>query len=157
MAYRSQEVVTMDGQILRCPSCGQANRIPPLGTGKKPVCGKCGAALTGQTNGPPIVVSDADFARSIDRGKYVVDFWAAWCGPCRMIGPVIEQLARERTDVRFAKLNVDENPQTAAFFQVQGIPLLIFFKDGHEQGRVVGAVPRPQIEAAIQKYLGQDA
>lgn len=147
----------MDGQILRCPSCGQANRIPPLGTGKKPVCGKCGAALTGQTNGHPIALSDADFARSIDRGKYVVDFWAPWCGPCRMIGPVIEQMARERTDVRFAKLNVDENPQTAAFFQVQGIPLLIFFKDGHEQGRVVGAVPRPQIEAAIQKYLGQDA
>jgi len=157
MAYRSQEVVTMDGQILRCPSCGQANRIPPLGAGKKPVCGKCGAALTGQADGHPIALSDADFARSIDRGKYVVDFWAAWCGPCRMIGPVIEQLARERTDVRFAKLNVDENPQTAAFFQVQGIPLLIFFKGGHEQGRLVGAVPRPQIEAAIQKYLGQDA
>ena len=147
----------MDGQILRCPSCGQANKVPELGTGKKAVCGKCGAELRGGGGGHPIDLRDADFARSIDKGKYVVDFWAAWCGPCRMIGPVIEQLAKERTDVRFAKLNVDENPQTAAFFKVQGIPLLIFFKDGHETGRLVGAVPRPHIEAAIQKYLGQDA
>ncbi|HEX9160871.1 MAG TPA: thioredoxin [Thermoanaerobaculia bacterium] len=128
--------------------------MPPLGSGKKAVCGKCGAELEAAGDDHPIELSDADFARSIDRGNYVVDFWASWCGPCRMIAPVIEQLARERTDVRFAKLNVDENPQTSAFFGVQGIPLLIFFKDGHEQGRVVGAVPRPTIEAAIQQYLG---
>ena len=146
----------MDGQILRCPSCGQANKVPALATGKKAVCGKCGAELAGgSAGGHPVNLSDADFARTIDKGRYVVDFWAAWCGPCRIIGPVIEQLATERTDIRFAKLNVDENPQTAAFFKVQGIPLLIFFKDGHEEGRVVGAVPRPQIEAAIHKYLGQ--
>jgi thioredoxin len=147
----------MDGQTLRCPSCGQANKVPPLGTGKKAVCGKCGTELSGGATGHPIELHDADFARSIDRGKHVVDFWAAWCGPCRMIAPVIEQMAKERTDVRFAKLNVDENPQTAAFFNVQGIPLLIFFKDGHEEGRVTGAVPRAQIEAAIQKYLGRDS
>lgn len=146
----------MDSQILRCPSCGQANRVPALGTGKKAVCGKCGAELVaGREGGHPIDLSDANFARSIDKGRYVVDFWAAWCGPCRIIGPLIEQLAKERTDVRFAKLNVDENPQTAAFFKVQGIPLLIFFKDGHEEGRLVGAVPRPHIEAAIRKYLGE--
>ncbi len=84
----------------------------------------------------------------------VVDFWAAWCGPCRMIGPLIEELASERHDVRFAKLNVDENPRTSGAFHVQGIPLLVFFKDGVERGRVVGAVPRPQIEAAIRQYLG---
>lgn len=84
----------------------------------------------------------------------MVDFWAAWCGPCRMIAPIVEELAATRSDVRFAKLNVDENPRTAAAFQVQGIPLLIFFKAGKEQGRVVGAVPRSQIEAAITRFLG---
>jgi thioredoxin 1 len=83
----------------------------------------------------------------------VVDFWAAWCGPCRMIAPIIDELAAERTDVTFAKLNVDENRQTSGQYNVNGIPLLIFFRNGVEMGRVVGAVPRTQIEAAIQRYL----
>ena len=127
--------------------------MPELESGKKAVCGKCGAELHAASNGHPVELSDNDFARSIDKGRFVVDFWAAWCGPCRMIAPVIEDLARDRTDVQFAKLNVDENPQTSAYFKVQGIPLLIFFKDGREQGRVVGAVPRAHIESAIRQYL----
>ena len=71
-----------------------------------------------------------------------------------MIAPILEQLASERRDVRFAKLNVDENPRTAAQFHVQGIPLLVMFDNGVERGRVVGAVPKGQIEAAIRQYLG---
>jgi thioredoxin len=144
----------MDGQVVRCPSCGQANKVLPLESGKKAKCGKCGSDLAARAHdGHPVVLSDADFAKSIGQGKVVVDFWAAWCGPCRMIAPVIEQLAKERQDVHFAKLNVDQNPATAAQFRVQGIPLLIFFKDGQEKGRVTGAVPRQDIEAAIQQYL----
>lgn len=119
------------------------------------MCGKCGKELSSADGGGhPVELSDADFARGIQSGSTVVDFWAAWCGPCRMIAPVIEQLATERSDIRFAKLNVDENPRTSAAFGVQGIPLLIFFKDGQERGRVVGAVPRAKIEQAIQQYLG---
>ena len=146
----------MDGEILRCRFCGQANRVPPLGSGKKAVCGKCGKELAAaDSGGHPVELTDGDFSTRIQSGgKYVVDFWAAWCGPCRMIAPVIEQLAAERSDIRFAKLNVDENPRTSAAFGVQGIPLLIFFKDGQERGRVVGAVPRAKIEQAIQQYLG---
>jgi thioredoxin 2 len=144
----------MDGQVVRCPSCGQANRVPPVGSGQKAVCGKCKAPLEAHgKGGHPIVITDATFANTIRNGSYVVDFWAAWCGPCRMIGPIIDELAAERSDVTFAKLNVDENPRTASQFGVQGIPLLIFFKNGAEAGRVVGAVPRGQIEAAIQRYL----
>ncbi len=143
----------MDGQVIRCASCGQANRVPALEDGKKAVCGKCGAELSAGS-GAPIELTDQNFARTIDKGRFVVDFWAAWCGPCRMIAPVIEALAAERTDITFAKLDVDQNPQTAAFFRVQGIPLLIFFKDGKEEGRVTGAVPRPAIESAISQYLG---
>ncbi len=143
----------MDGQVVRCPSCGQVNKVPSLESGKKAKCGKCGIDLAAGADGHPVELSDADFAKGIGQGKYVVDFWAAWCGPCRMIAPVIEQLAKERQDVHFAKLNVDQNPATAAQFRVQGIPLLIFFKDGQEKGRVTGAVPRQNIEAAIQQYL----
>jgi thioredoxin len=153
MAHRSQQSAGMDGQLIRC-GCGQANRVPPLESGKKAKCGKCGADLEAVAHdGHPVELTDADFAKSIGQGKYVVDFWAAWCGPCRTIAPLIEQLASERQDVRFGKLNVDYNRATAAQFRVQGIPLLIFFKDGQEMGRVVGAVPRQTIESAIQQYL----
>ena len=138
--------------IVRCPSCGQANRVPDLGSGQAAVCGKCKTPLT--ADGHPVALIDSNFRDAIARGSAVVDFWAAWCGPCRMIAPVIEQLASERRDIRFAKVNVDENPQTSVQFGVHGIPLLVFFKDGVERGRVVGAVPKGQIEAAIRQYLG---
>jgi thioredoxin 1 len=105
--------------------------------------------------GKPVEVTDADFRQTVSAGKWVVDFWAAWCGPCRTIAPILDELAAESTDVRFAKLNVDQNPRTAAAFRVQGIPLLVFFRDGVETGRVTGAVPRTQIEAAIAGYLGR--
>jgi len=140
--------------VVRCPSCGQANRVPPLGSGKKAVCGKCRAALDGDGGHEVVTLTDASFKPAVASGRFVVDFWAAWCGPCRIIAPVIEQLASERTDVRFGKLNIDENGRTAEAFGVQSIPLLVFFRDGKEAGRLVGAVPRGQIEAAIQRYLG---
>ena len=139
----------MEGQVVRCPSCGQANRVPSIADGKKAVCGKCATPLPSR----PVTLTDANFQSTIGQGRFVVDFWAAWCGPCRTVGPVIDALAAERSDVRFGKLNVDENPRTAAGFGVQGIPLLVFFRDGREAGRVVGAVPKAQIEAAIARYL----
>lgn len=142
-------------EVIRCPSCGQANRVPDVTAGQTAICGRCKTPLGRKAaGGHPIELSDANFAETIGDGRpTVVDFWAAWCGPCRMIAPIIEDLAASRADVRFAKLNVDENSQTSARFGVQGIPLLVFFKDGSERGRVVGAVPRGQIEAAITQYL----
>jgi thioredoxin 2 len=145
----------MAKQVIRCPSCGQANAVPDLDSGKKAVCGKCKSPLeSGNGGGHPIDVTDADFQKTIATGRSVVDFWAGWCGPCRMIAPVIEELSRERKDIRFAKLNVDENPRTSAAFSVRGIPLLVFFRDGKETGRLTGAVPKPKIEEAIRQYLG---
>lgn len=141
----------MDGNIVRCSSCGQANRIPALSGGKQAVCGRCKTVLTA---GGPVQLTDANFAETVSKAPFVVDFWAAWCGPCRILGPVIDALAAERTDVRFGKLNVDENPRTAASFGVQGIPLLVFLRNGAEAGRLVGAVPKGQIEAAITRFLG---
>jgi len=136
--------------VIRCPSCGQANRIPALESGKTAVCGKCKTPLTAH----PVTLTDATFRQVIGDGEpTIVDFWAAWCGPCRMIAPILDALAAERHDIRIAKLNVDENSRTSAAFGVQGIPLLVFFKDGVERGRVVGAVRRGQIEAAINQYF----
>jgi thioredoxin 2 len=144
----------MASDIVPCPSCGTANRVPPLGSGKAAVCGKCRTPLTGAAGGGhPIDLTDASFDAAIANGKVVVDFWAPWCGPCRTIAPVLEQLAAERTDVRFRKLNVDQNGNTAARFRAQSIPLLVFFSGGQERGRLVGAHPRPNIEAAIRQYL----
>jgi thioredoxin 2 len=142
----------MDGQVVRCGSCGQANRVPAIGSGKKAVCGKCGADLSAQRT--PVDLTDATFDKEVEAGPMVVDFWAGWCGPCHMLAPVVAQLAAERTDVRFGKLNVDENPRTSSRFNVQSIPLLVFFKDGQERGRVVGVVPRGRIEQAITQFLG---
>jgi thioredoxin 1 len=102
----------------------------------------------------PVDVTDATFQSTIASGRTIVDFWAPWCGPCRQVGPVLEQIAREQSAVRVAKLNVDENQRTAAAFGVQSIPLLVFFRDGRETGRLVGAHPKPNIEAAIRQYLG---
>jgi thioredoxin len=140
--------------VIRCASCGQANRVPDLGAGKKAVCAKCKAPLDGDATAHPVTLTDAAFQAATSTGAWVVDFWAAWCGPCRTIAPVIEQLAAERRNVRFGKLNVDENPRTAAAFKVQGIPLLVFIRDGAEVGRLVGAVPKPQIEAELARRFG---
>lgn len=139
--------------VVRCPKCGQANRVPPLDSGKAAVCGRCKTPLA-PGDGHPLTLTDDNFREQIAVPAAVVDFWAAWCGPCRMIAPIVEQLAAEHRHIRFGKLNVDENPRTAAHFSVQGIPLLVFFRNGVESGRVVGAVPRGQIESAIRQYLG---
>jgi len=144
--------------IIICPSCGQANRVPDqLGSGAKAVCGKCKAELVageGLGDGHPITLSDAGFAGQIASGKWLVDFWAPWCGPCRMIAPVLDEIATQRSDVHIGKLNVDENQRTAVQYRAMSIPLLVFFQNGVEKGRVVGAVPKGHIEAAIRQYLG---
>lgn len=140
----------MESEITNCPSCGKPNRLPADARGKTVVCGSCKAPLTSG----PVELTDGNFQATISKGSHLVDFWAAWCGPCRMIAPVLEEIARDRKDLTVGKLNVDDNPKTAGQFKVQGIPLLVFIKDGKETGRVVGAVPKQQIEAAIRQYLG---
>ena len=108
-----------------------------------------------EMTGKVVHVSDSNFDEFIQRSPVVVvDFWAEWCMPCRMIAPIIEDLAREYAGkVLFGKLNVDENPETAERFQVFSIPTLVIFKDGREIERIVGYTPKNRIEAVLERYL----
>jgi thioredoxin 1 len=102
----------------------------------------------------PIHLSDGNFKEAIKNNRLVlVDFYADWCHPCQMIAPEIEALASSLQDVVVAKLNVDENQQTAREYGVMSIPTLILFKDGKEVERIIGAVPRSSIEEKIKPYL----
>src|SRR5256886_10569194 len=106
--------------------------------------------------GKPIMLSDATFSSEISKYPLmVVDFWAAWCGPCRMVAPIVEQLAKEYSGrVAFGKLNIDENPLTSGEFQVQSIPTLLIFRDGQPVDGIIGAVPKYQIESKLKAQLG---
>jgi thioredoxin 2 len=143
-----------DPQLIRCPSCGATNRVPleKIMQGLQPVCGRCKTPLP--VGNQPVTVTDATFETEVERSPLPVllDMWAPWCGPCRMVGPVVEELAREMAGrVRVAKLNVDENPATAARFHVQSIPTLLVLKNGREIERIVGAQPKAAIVQRLQK------
>jgi thioredoxin 1 len=100
-------------------------------------------------------VTDTNFQAEVieSTGPVLVDFWAPWCGPCRMVAPVLEEIASERENLRVVKLNVDENQQTAAKFEVLSIPTLILFKDGAVAKKVVGAYPKKKLEAELEPVL----
>ena len=142
-----------DTVVIRCPACGVGNRVPreKLASGLEPVCGRCKAPLP--ISAKPIAVTDASFPAEVERSPLpvLVDAWAAWCGPCRLIAPVIDELAAEMAGrLRVAKLNVDENPATAARFGLQSIPTLLVFKGGREVDRIVGVRPKSEIVRRLQ-------
>jgi len=100
-------------------------------------------------------VTDQNFQESIAKGVSLVDFWAAWCGPCQILGPVIEEVAGEfEGKANVAKLNVDENQQTASAFGVMSIPTVIMFKDGQEVNRFIGVQPKEKYVEALNGALG---
>jgi thioredoxin 2 len=143
-------------RLIRCPACGATNRVPldKIAQGRQPVCGKCKAPLPADV--APVTVTDATFSVDVVRSPLPVlmDAWAPWCGPCRMIAPVIEELAREMAGrVRVAKLNVDENPATAARFNLRSIPTLLVLKGGREIDRIVGVQPKQEVARRLERAL----
>ncbi len=104
----------------------------------------------------PIVVTDDTFDREVKDGLAMVDFWAEWCGPCRMIAPILEELAAEYDGrLKVLKLDVDENPKTAMRFRVMSIPTVILFKNGEPVEVIVGAQPKRNFVARVEKHLPQ--
>jgi thioredoxin 1 len=107
-------------------------------------------------NGKTVTITDDNFQVEIEsaEGLAMIDFWAAWCGPCRMIAPIVEELAAEYEGrLKVGKLDVDANQQTAMRFNIRSIPSILFFKDGKHVDTVVGAVPKPHLERKIQEHL----
>jgi len=102
-----------------------------------------------------VTITDHTFAAEVEQhpGLTVVDFWAAWCGPCRIIGPMVEEIAAERAGtVKVAKIDSDENPRVSARFNVRSLPTLLFFKDGQVVDQIIGAVPKARIDAVVEKH-----
>jgi thioredoxin 2 len=135
--------------IVTCPNCGTRNRIG-MATSGVPRCSVCHQPL------PWVVDAGAEtFDREIQASvPVVVDFWAAWCGPCRMVSPMLERIARESAGrLKLVKLDVDAAPEVAARYDVQGIPLLVLISAGQEVDRLVGAPPETHLRQWLEQHL----
>lgn len=131
--------------LIACPHCLTTNRVPEARAADAPVCGRCGRELL---PAHPLELTDANFEKVIGRTELpvLVDFWAPWCGPCRMMAPAFEQVAQQlRGQALLAKLNSDDHPQASARYGIRSIPTLIAFRGGREVKRASGAMSAAQI------------
>jgi thioredoxin 2 len=148
-AKRSSAAPTGPVSILTCAKCGKKNRIRPSAKGA-PHCGFCGAPL-------PWLVSATDATFDVEAQAsvaVVVDLWAPWCGPCRFVSPILEQLAQEYAGrLKVIKVNVDENPRLAERFDARSIPTLIVLRDGRVVDRIVGAMPKGPLTVRLTPHL----
>jgi len=143
---------------IRCSACGTKNRIPSEKSGVIAKCGKCSALLDTSDlfSEKPLVVTDNNFIEKVLKSPIPVllDCWAPWCGPCRMIGPVMDEIAVEYSGrVRICKLNVDENPLTSAKYNIASIPTMLIFDRAKLKDTLVGALPKQQIINKISDFL----
>jgi thioredoxin 2 len=141
-------------RLIRCPSCGVLNRVPleKVASGLTPVCGRCKTRMP--MHSTPLVVSDDTFTAEVERSPLPVllDMWGTWCGPCQRVAPILDELASDWAGrVRFAKLNVDENPATASRYNVRSIPTLLVLKAGREVDRIVGLQPKSEIVRRLER------
>jgi thioredoxin 2 len=145
------EQAMSDGYRISCATCGQANRVAQARLGENPKCGACGEELMALTE---FDLAAHDKATRRDDVPLVVDYWAPWCGPCRMMAPDYAKAAKAlKGQVRFAKVNTQDFPDISQRLGIRGIPLLILWKGGREVARLAGARPSAQIEAFARGQL----
>ena len=139
--------------LYTCPSCAAINRIPADKQNQQGQCGKCKQALF---NSQPIELNDADFQRFIDKNELpvLVDFWAEWCGPCKMMAPIFKDVCGDmQHQLRFAKVDTEKAQLVSQRYAIRSIPTLILFKGGKEVDRLAGALPAPQLKQWIATAL----
>jgi thioredoxin 2 len=139
--------------IVQCPHCGKRNRVPAVADGT-PRCGNCHRPLPWIAD-----AGDDDFGDIAERASVpvVVDLWATWCGPCRMVSPALEQLAREMAGlIKLVKVDVDRAPKIQERFAVQAVPTLLLMRDGKVINRQAGATPAPALRAWVEKNIARD-
>jgi thioredoxin 2 len=143
-------MTTAMATVVVCARCGKKNRVRAAGPGS-PRCGNCGAPLPWVTD-----AGDDDFTEIVDRADIpvLVDLWAPWCGPCRMVSPALERIATDLAGrLKLVKVNVDAAPRIAARFHVQGIPTLLLLDHGEVVSHQVGAAPEPQLRGWLEEAL----
>lgn len=143
-----------EASLIVCPNCGKKNRAPAAASGV-PHCGNCGAALPWLTE-----AGEADFSTVVEQSSLpvLVDFWAPWCGPCRMVSPALEKIANEQPGkLKLVKVNTDMAPNLSQRFGIRGIPTLVLVDHGKEIGRSVGAQPAPALRNWVETELSRAA